>query len=125
LLWWPRAGTLRQPRGWNPRCSHGASLSAKLIHGFADIELTGVGLVCNFHQLAAELDLQGVDFEKNEPHLCVRKSAPRLDPSADLDDQSEAAGAFVAATLQQHTWWHDVGCGLVEDLIKVPDSRSG
>lgn len=124
FLWWPRAGTLRQPRGWNPRGSHGASLSAKLIRGFADIELTGVGLVCDIRQLAAELDRQGVEFERNDPHLRVRKSAPRLDPSADLDDQREAAEAFVAATLQQHTWWHDVGCALVEDLIKEPDSRS-
>lgn len=119
FLWWPRAGTLRQPRGWNPRGSHGASLSAKLIHGFADIELTGVGWVCDFRLLAAELDRHGVAFESNDPHLRVRKSAPRLDPSADLDDQREASEAFVAATLQQHTWWHDVGCDLVAKLINM------
>lgn len=117
FLWWPRAGTLRQPKGWNPRGSHGAWLSAKFIHGSADIELTGVGAACDISELAAQLERQGIDFESNDAHLRIRKAAPRLEPSRDLHEQRDAADAFVRSIAHQHTWWHEVGRRIVEEQI--------
>jgi len=119
FLWWPRAGTLRQPRGWNPSGSHGASLSAKLIHGFADIELTGVGSVCDIHKLGQELDNYGITHGRNEGHLRIRSDAPQLDPSSGFDAQRDEANTFVRALTEQHQWWHDVGCDLVAKLINM------
>ena len=119
FLWWPRAGTLRQPKGWNPSGSHGASLSAKLIHGFADIELTGVGSVCDIRKLAKELDENDVVHDRNGGHLRIRKDAPQLDPSSEFDTQRDAANTFVRSLAEQHRWWHDVGCDLVAKRIHM------
>ena len=120
FLWWPRKEGLQQPQSWEPSGAHGAWLGAKLVHGSADIELIGVGAVCEIDELARRLEATGVVPEVSDASIRVRRAVPVLDPDRPLEEQRAAVDEVVGGLLEQRAWWHEVGHSLVEALI---DSR--
>ena len=114
FLWWPRRGTLKQPKNWRPRGAHGALLCAKLIHGWADIELIGVGDVCNLSELAGQLEGAGVEFEVSGSTVRIRERVPVLDPDRSLEGQRPEVDEFVGGLEKQAAWWREAGRSLVE-----------
>ena len=123
FLWWPRAGTLEQPRGWAPRGAHGAWLGAKLVHGSADIELTAIGARCDHGELAHRLRAPNFEVQMSGPSVRIRRGVPVVDPSLPFAAQTADSRANIEGLLELRAWWSATGRAVVEEEIERAASQ--
>ena len=118
FLWWPRDGTLKQPKGWTlPNATHGAWLAAKFIHGHADIELTGLAVLVDVEGLEAAVRSGPVEMEAKRNSVRFRIHTRVLDLSKTVIDQVEDAAEFVEALVKIRDWWTERGIEIVERAV--------
>ena len=119
FLWYPREATLTQPRGWTlANASHGAWLGAKLVHGHADIELTGLAPLVDVEALRSDLSEESVAFSANKTSVKLRTVVPPLAPDRTVLDQFNEVAEFISELVRLRDWWEKKGRAVVESHLR-------